>query len=113
VDGIYHVVRAFDSPDVTHVDDSVDPVRDLETIQVCAQCPGSAQARAAPSMARSVHCVPEPCPGAVLPAAAGQIELCKKDAEYVRKAEETALKDVKKTPNMKLPLHFYSTFETV
>ncbi|KAJ3363283.1 hypothetical protein GGF32_004550 [Allomyces javanicus] len=33
VDGIYHVVRAFDSDDVVHVDDSVDPVRDLETIQ--------------------------------------------------------------------------------
>ncbi|KNC96177.1 GTP-binding protein YchF [Spizellomyces punctatus DAOM BR117] len=32
VDGIYHVVRAFDNPDVVHVDDSVDPVRDLETI---------------------------------------------------------------------------------
>jgi hypothetical protein len=32
VDGIYHVVRGFDSKDVTHVDDTVDPVRDLETI---------------------------------------------------------------------------------
>ena len=34
VDGIFHVVRAFDSSEVVHVDDSVDPVRDLETIQV-------------------------------------------------------------------------------
>lgn len=33
VDGIFHVVRAFDSEEVIHVDDSVDPVRDLETIQ--------------------------------------------------------------------------------
>ncbi|KAI9222171.1 P-loop containing nucleoside triphosphate hydrolase protein [Blastocladiella britannica] len=33
VDGIYHVVRAFENDDVIHVDDSVDPVRDLETIQ--------------------------------------------------------------------------------
>jgi len=33
VDGIYHVVRAFESDEVVHVDDSVDPVRDLETIQ--------------------------------------------------------------------------------
>jgi len=32
VDGLYHVVRAFDNPEVVHVDDSVDPVRDLETI---------------------------------------------------------------------------------
>lgn len=32
VDGIFHVVRAFDSDDVVHVDDSVDPVRDLATI---------------------------------------------------------------------------------
>jgi len=33
VDGIFHVVRAFDSDEVTHVDDSVDPIRDLETIE--------------------------------------------------------------------------------
>jgi GTP-binding protein YchF len=33
VDGIYHLVRAFESEEVIHVDDSVDPVRDLETIQ--------------------------------------------------------------------------------
>jgi obg-like ATPase 1 len=32
VDGLYHVVRAFDNPEVVHVDDSVDPVRDLNTI---------------------------------------------------------------------------------
>ena len=39
VDGIFHVVRAFDSEEVIHVDDSVDPVRDLETIQaeLCAR----------------------------------------------------------------------------
>lgn len=33
VDGIYHVIRAFESEEVIHVDDSVDPIRDLETIQ--------------------------------------------------------------------------------
>lgn len=33
VDGIYHLIRAFDSDEVVHVDDSVDPIRDLETIQ--------------------------------------------------------------------------------
>ena len=32
VDGLYHVVRAFENEEVTHVDDSIDPVRDLETI---------------------------------------------------------------------------------
>ncbi|TPX55643.1 threonine---tRNA ligase [Powellomyces hirtus] len=32
VDGIYHIVRAFENPDVVHVDDSVDPCRDMETI---------------------------------------------------------------------------------
>mmetsp|Transcript_40590 Transcript_40590/g.102183 ORF Transcript_40590/g.102183 Transcript_40590/m.102183 type:complete len:394 (-) Transcript_40590:349-1530(-) len=32
VDGIYHVVRAFDDPEVTHVDGAIDPVRDLDTI---------------------------------------------------------------------------------
>eukprot|EP00039_Didymoeca_costata_P018452 m.333509 g.333509 ORF g.333509 m.333509 type:complete len:447 (+) comp17161_c0_seq1:33-1373(+) len=33
VDGIFHVVRAFENDEIVHVDDSVDPVRDLETIQ--------------------------------------------------------------------------------
>jgi len=33
VDGLYHVVRAFENPEVVHVEDSVDPIRDLETIQ--------------------------------------------------------------------------------
>ena len=39
VDGIYHLIRAFDSEEVIHVDDSVDPIRDLETIQgeLCAK----------------------------------------------------------------------------
>ena len=32
VDGIFHLVRAFDSKEVSHVDDSIDPARDLETI---------------------------------------------------------------------------------
>lgn len=42
-----------------------------------------------------------------------QMELCKKDLDYVGRAEQDAAKDVKKTPNMKLPIHFYSTFEKV
>lgn len=33
VDGIFHLVRAFDCDDIVHVDDTVDPIRDLETIQ--------------------------------------------------------------------------------
>ncbi|EPZ35678.1 Beta-grasp domain-containing protein [Rozella allomycis CSF55] len=33
VDGIFHVVRVFEDNDIVHVDDSVDPIRDLETIQ--------------------------------------------------------------------------------
>mmetsp|Transcript_20237 Transcript_20237/g.26096 ORF Transcript_20237/g.26096 Transcript_20237/m.26096 type:complete len:428 (+) Transcript_20237:190-1473(+) len=39
VDGIFHLVRAFDSDEVIHVDDSVDPIRDLETItgELCAK----------------------------------------------------------------------------
>ena len=32
VDAIVHVVRCFDDSNVIHVDDSVDPVRDIETI---------------------------------------------------------------------------------
>lgn len=39
VDGIFHLIRAFESDEVIHVDDSVDPIRDLETIQgeLCAK----------------------------------------------------------------------------
>jgi GTP-binding protein YchF len=39
VDGIYQLVRAFESDEIVHVDDSVDPIRDLETIQgeLCAK----------------------------------------------------------------------------
>ncbi len=33
VDAILHVVRCFADPDVTHVDGSVDPVRDINTIE--------------------------------------------------------------------------------
>lgn len=33
VDAILHVVRAFESGDITHVEGSVDPVRDAETIE--------------------------------------------------------------------------------
>eukprot|EP01111_Echinosteliopsis_oligospora_P003172 TRINITY_DN150_c0_g1_i1.p1 TRINITY_DN150_c0_g1~~TRINITY_DN150_c0_g1_i1.p1 ORF type:complete len:392 (+),score=105.15 TRINITY_DN150_c0_g1_i1:127-1302(+) len=32
-DGIFQVVRIFEDSDVTHVDGSIDPIRDLETIQ--------------------------------------------------------------------------------
>jgi len=32
VDGIFHLLRAFDNDEVVHVDDSIDPIRDLETI---------------------------------------------------------------------------------
>jgi len=32
VDGIFHLIRAFENDEIMHVDDSVDPVRDLETI---------------------------------------------------------------------------------
>lgn len=34
VDAICQVVRCFDDPNVTHVDGSVNPVRDIETIQI-------------------------------------------------------------------------------
>ncbi|ORX97916.1 hypothetical protein K493DRAFT_280838 [Basidiobolus meristosporus CBS 931.73] len=33
VDGIYHVIRVFEDGDIVHVDDTIDPIRDLETIQ--------------------------------------------------------------------------------
>ena len=33
VDAIVHVLRCYDDPDVTHVDGSIDPVRDAETVE--------------------------------------------------------------------------------
>lgn len=33
VDGLFHVVRVFEDGEIVHVDDSVDAIRDLETIQ--------------------------------------------------------------------------------
>jgi obg-like ATPase 1 len=32
VDGIFHVCRGFEDPDVTHVEDRIDPVSDLDII---------------------------------------------------------------------------------
>lgn len=32
MDGIFHVCRAFEDPDVTHVEDRIDPVSDLDII---------------------------------------------------------------------------------
>jgi obg-like ATPase 1 len=32
VDGIFHVMRAFDDPDVIHVEDRIDPIEDIEII---------------------------------------------------------------------------------
>ncbi|KAM9991297.1 hypothetical protein ACTFIZ_004712 [Dictyostelium cf. discoideum] len=32
VDGIYHMIRAFENDEIIHVEDSVDPVRDLDII---------------------------------------------------------------------------------
>lgn len=34
VDAIVHVVRCFDDPNITHVDGSIDPARDIETINL-------------------------------------------------------------------------------
>jgi obg-like ATPase 1 len=72
VDALMHVVRAFESDEIVHVDDSVDPVRDLETIQA---------------------------------------ELCQKDLAYVESQEALALRDVKKTPDMKLPIRFFDVMK--
>ena len=39
-----------------------------------------------------------------------QSELCKKDTEFVLKAESEEIKDVKKNPTMKLSTVFHSTY---
>eukprot|EP00474_Spongospora_subterranea_P008573 CRZ09031.1 hypothetical protein [Spongospora subterranea] len=72
VDGIFHLVRTFDNPEVTHVDESVDPIRDLDTILS---------------------------------------ELCKKDLTYVSAQRIAKEKDVKRTPNAKLPPIFFTVMD--
>jgi obg-like ATPase 1 len=32
VDGLFHMVRAFDNPEIVHTEGEIDPIRDLETI---------------------------------------------------------------------------------
>ena len=32
MDGLYHVVRAFDDPDVMHIEDDINPIRDMEMV---------------------------------------------------------------------------------
>ena len=51
VDAILEVVRCFDDPDITHVEGSVDPIRDIDTIETersadlqAAERPGTAGA---------------------------------------------------------------------
>lgn len=34
MDAIIHVVRCFENDDITHVDGSIDPARDIETINL-------------------------------------------------------------------------------
>jgi GTP-binding protein YchF len=34
VDALVHIVRAFDNPDVLHIEGSVDPMRDIETVNL-------------------------------------------------------------------------------
>lgn len=73
VDGIFHVVRVFEDGEIVHVDDSVDPIRDLETIQ---------------------------------------IELCKKDLEAVKKAQQAEETIVRKSAGkFKLSPTFISAFQ--
>ena len=106
-------MRAFDSDEVVHVDDSVDPIRDLETIQVwlmggsmwplCRRhdcttkqptthrtCPSACPCLYRLPATRSPHPHPTRAPPP-------QMELCKKDLAFVEAAEEREHRDVKKS----------------
>ena len=72
VDSIVHVVRAFNNDEVVHVEDSIDPIRDLDTI---------------------IN------------------ELCRKDEAHLSACEAAAVKDVKSSQGMKLPLRFFTVLE--
>ena len=62
-DAIVHVVRCFDDENITHVDGSVNPLRDIETIEyelilpIWKRCRSAAQRRALPQRAatKSTH----------------------------------------------------------
>ena len=32
MDGLYHVVRAFEDPEVLHIEEDINPVRDMEMV---------------------------------------------------------------------------------
>ncbi|KAJ1497643.1 hypothetical protein HMI56_005500 [Coelomomyces lativittatus] len=73
VDGVYHVMRCFESSEVVHVEESVDPVRDAGIL---------------------MH------------------ELCQKDLEFVEKAEQFEMQQVRKTGGRyKLSPLFTNTIE--
>jgi hypothetical protein len=52
VDGIFHVCRAFDDPDVTHVEDRVDPVQ----VGVWCGCAWAGCVSGAPAAAAQYNC---------------------------------------------------------
>jgi hypothetical protein len=62
VDGVFHVARAFEDVDVTHVEDRVDPVEDLEIIHGCGGRGGGR--RVGRVAAARVHLLPLPPPAA-------------------------------------------------
>jgi len=57
VDGIFHVCRGFEDPEVTHVEDRVDPVEDLEIIHKYDPASQQVQLACPPISRRAVHTV--------------------------------------------------------
>jgi ribosome-binding ATPase YchF (GTP1/OBG family) len=61
VDGIFHVCRAFEDPDVTHVEDRIDPVGDLEIIHSELRLKDierlTSEFRAATALLRNAACI--------------------------------------------------------
>jgi len=58
-DAIFHLCRAFEDPDVTHVEGEVDPVRDLEIISPRRTSPSAPSSRMRISIPQPLHMSPD------------------------------------------------------
>ena len=98
MDGLYHVVRAFDNPEVIHVDDSIDPIRSTLLISF-SRLISFVTCISIQKNHRDMNTI--------------MYELCRKDTVYVESMRAKREADVKKDPKNKLPPVFYTVMDKV
>ena len=105
VDAIIHVLRCFEDPDVTHVEGSIDPIRDAETVETelmladldsCEKRLGSLQKRAKGGDKESVAQVAlmEPIVAALTEGRPARAAIAAADAEAARRLQLMTSKPV-------------------